>query len=71
MRYKDANTPQEYLRDVLDNWTAFCEVNSGLAKAIEKLLEINDALVDAVNVLANELNTKKSLPEGNDPTTKR
>lgn len=61
MRYKDANTPQEYLRDVLDNWTAFCEVNSGLAKAIEKLLEINDALVDAVNVLANELNAKKEV----------
>ena len=49
-QYKDFETPQAYLENVLNTWTEFCYVNCGLAQ--------NAALVDAVKVLANEL--KKS-----------
>ena len=57
-QYKDFDTPQEYLQNVLDTWTEFCYVNCGLAQAISDILKINYALVDAVNVLANELKNR-------------
>ena len=57
-QYKDFETPQAYLENVLNTWTEFCYVNCGLAQAISDILAQNAALVDAVKVLANEL--KKS-----------
>lgn len=61
MKYSEARCPQEYLEHVLNHWEAFCKVNGGLAKAIEEMLKINAALVDAVNVLAKELIDKKEV----------
>ena len=51
MKYKEAATPQEYLQNVLDNWTSFCEVNSGLARAISDLLIVNQTLTTTISLL--------------------
>lgn len=61
MKYSEARCPQEYLEYVLNYWETFCKVNGGLAKAIEEILKINAALVDAVNVLSKELIDKKEV----------
>lgn len=39
MKYSESNSPEEFLRHVLENWTAFRKANGGLCKAIENLLE--------------------------------
>ena len=55
MRYKDCENAEEFLRYVLATWIAFCEVNTGLAKAIADLLEENAKLKEEV-----------ATPKGND-----
>ena len=57
-QYKDFESPQAYLENVLNTWTEFCYVNCGLAQAISDLLAQNAALVDAVKVLANDLKNR-------------
>lgn len=42
--YREARTTVEYLEHVLNTWTAFCEVNYGLAQAISDLLKENARL---------------------------
>ena len=58
-RYKDYDTAQEFLQNVLDNWTEFCWHNAGLAQAISDLLAINAALAATVKVLVKEKEQKK------------
>ena len=58
-RYKDYDTAQEFLQNVLDNWTEFCWHNSGLAQAISDLLIINASLAKTVQVLLKEKEQKE------------
>lgn len=38
MRYTDAKSPREFLEHVLNEWERFCEVNTGIVRAISDLL---------------------------------
>ena len=42
--YKDFLSPYDFLQNVLNTWTVFCEVNCGLAQAISDLLRENERL---------------------------
>lgn len=53
--YKDAESPRAFLENVLDHWTAFCEVNYGLAQAISDLLRDMDRLSRENRLLRIEL----------------
>ena len=43
-RYTDFENPYEFLQNVFNTWTIFCEVNCGLANAISDLLRENERL---------------------------
>ena len=59
-QYKDFETPQEYLENVLNTWHEFCYVNCGLAQAIHDLLDINAALAKTVEAMTNANDKKKN-----------
>ena len=60
MKYSDANTPREYLEYVLNHWEAFCKVNGGLAKAIQDLLIVNEALTQTIcDLIKREVTAQK------------
>ena len=52
MRYKDAHSPEEYLRAMVIKWKAYRRANGGVCKAIE-------ALLDKCERLENELAREK------------
>lgn len=54
MRYKDAMTPREFLEHVISTWDEFCRVNTGLAQAIEGILDENQRLNEQVKQLRTE-----------------
>ena len=56
MRYTDFENAEQFLRYVLETWIAFCEVNTGLARAIADLLRENA-----------ELKEKIATPKDSDP----
>ena len=53
-QYKDFDTAQEYLENVLNTWTEFCYVNCGLAQAISDLLQINASLTATIKTLLEQ-----------------
>ena len=42
--YRKHSNPAEFLQNVINTWTAFCEVNYSLANAIADLLDENARL---------------------------
>lgn len=69
IRYKDTQSPQEFLTHVLNTWTEFCYVNCGVAQAISDLLNLCEA---QQRIITNLCKKEVATPRGNDHiTTKR